>query len=114
MISARIFAPRARARFEIFQRENRRAFAREPFRCGRVEGPAFFRRRRLERIETDKDQLGERIVAAGEDALVAARADAFEGMPDRVRAGSAGIRDDLARGREAERFLRVHDRLLRR
>ena len=80
----------------------------------RSNGRHRLRRRRLERIESDKDQLGERVVAAGENALVAAGSDAIEGMPDRVRAGGAGIRDDLARCRDAERFLRVHHRLLRR
>ena len=35
-------------------------------------------------------------------------------MADRVRAGGAGVGDDLAGGGDAERFLRVHDGLLRR
>ena len=85
---------------EIFQREKRRAFAENHSGALAIERPAFFRRRGLERIEADENQLGERVVAAGQNALVAAGADAFEGMPDRVRAGGAGVRDHLAGARD--------------
>ena len=59
MISPRISAPRASRAFEVFQRENRRAFAEHQAGALAVERPAFLRRRGLERIEADEDQLGD-------------------------------------------------------
>ena len=42
---------------EIFQRKKRRAFAEHKAAARAVEGPALVRRRRLQRIEADKDQF---------------------------------------------------------
>ena len=77
-------------------------------------GPAAIWSGRLERIEPDKNQLGDRVVSARQDALVTAGTDALEGVPDRVGAGGAGVGDDLAGGGDPEGFLRVHDGLLGR
>ena len=98
---------------KIFERKNRHAFAENQTAALAIERPATFRRRRLERIEADKDQLGERVVAAGENTLIPAGPNAFKGVADCVRPRSARVRDDLAGRRDSKRLLRVHYRLLR-
>ena len=102
MISARISAPRAAAGVEIFERKDGRAFTEHQAAALAVKRPAFLRRRRLERIKSDKDQLGNGVVAAGEDAVVSAGADTFEGVADRVRSRGAGVGDHLAGSGNAE------------
>src|SRR4051794_28297762 len=52
--------------FEVLQRENRRAFAEHQTAALAVEGSAFLRRCRLQRIEADEDELRDSVVASGQ------------------------------------------------
>ncbi len=106
--------PRDFARSQIFERKNGCAFTQHHSGAISIKGPAFFGRGSLEGIEADEHELGKRVVAAGQHALVFARADAFECVADRIRAGGAGIGDDLAGRGNAKRFLRINRRFLRR
>ena len=101
-------------RIEVLQQEDRCAFTQNQAGAFTIEWPASFRRRGLERIEPDEDQLGEGVVAPREDPLIPAGSDALESMANRVRPGGAGVRNHLAGCREAESLLRVHHGLLRR
>ena len=67
----------------------------------------------MEGIESDKDEFRDRVVAARENPLVSTRANALEGMADRVRSGGAGIRNHLTGRSKAKCVLRVNDRFLR-
>src|SRR5205807_167102 len=87
---------------EIFQCEDRGAFSENHSGAISIKGAAFFWRRGLKRIEADKNQLRERVITAAQYALIASRANALEGMTDRVRACSAGVGNYLARPTNAE------------
>ena len=101
-------------RFEIFQGKDRRAFAENQASALAIEGPATFRCRRLQRIEADKHQFGDSVVAAGQDALITTGPYAVKSMTDRVRTGCTSVRDDLTWCADSEGFLRIHHWLLRR
>ena len=79
-----------------------------------IERAAFVRCGRLERIESDEYKFGDCVVAAGKDALMTTRSNAFKRMADGVGAGRARISDDLARRVNIELCQRVDDRFLRR
>src|SRR5438552_1643334 len=81
--------------FQVFKREYRRAFAENHSGTVAIERTTFFRCRCLQRIESDKDQFGDSVIAAREHSLIFSRTNAFECMPDGIRARSAGIGDDL-------------------
>src|SRR5207244_9903074 len=81
---------------EIFQGENRYAFAHNHARAISIERTAFFWRRRLKRIKPNEDQFRTCVIPAGQYAFVTAGSHALKRVTDRVRAGSAGIRNYLA------------------
>src|SRR5260370_29314268 len=87
---------------ERFQRQDGRAFPKRETVALRVERPALRGRKRLERIEAGEDQLAQRIVTAGEDALGLPGADERGGVPNGVGAGSAGVADDRERAAESK------------
>src|SRR4051812_17774113 len=82
---------------EILEREDRRSLGEYEPGAAAVEGAALLRRRSLQRIEADKDELRKRIVAARENTPISTRAYAFECVTDCVRAGGTRVRDHLAR-----------------
>jgi hypothetical protein len=94
-------------RLEVLQSEKRRAFTQNEAAPSLVERPALFRRGRLQGIETDKNELGQRVVAPGQNMLVAARANAFECMADRICPGGARVRNHLAGCEEIKSFVRI-------
>ena len=87
---------------EGFQRQNGRPFTQRQTVALSVERPALRGGKRLERIEAGEDQLAQRIVTAGEDALGKPGADQRGGVPNGVGAGSAGVADDRHRTAEAK------------
>ena len=99
---------------EIFQGKNRCAFAQNHARAMSIKRTAFFWRRRLKRIKPNEDQFRKRVIPAGQHAFVAAGSQALKRVTDRVRAGSAGIRNYLAWRGDFEGFLGIDHRLLRR
>ena len=56
----------------------------------------------MQRIKPGKNQLAERIVAASQNAFRPPAPQQFPGVPDGVRAGSAGVGDDGDRAAKAE------------
>src|SRR5881396_572805 len=69
---------------EIFQRKNGCAFPEDHSGAMPIKRAAFLRRRCLERIEPNKNQLRERVISAGQHALVAPRPHTLERMTNRV------------------------------
>ena len=55
---------------QIFQRENRRTFPENHSSAMPIKWSTFLWRRCLKRIEPDKNQLGERVISAGQHTLV--------------------------------------------
>src|SRR5206468_1754161 len=90
------------------------AFAQNHARAISIERTAFFWRRRLKRIKPNEDQFRKRVIPAGQHPFVAAGSHALKRVTDRVRAGSAGIRNYLAWRGDFEGFLGIDHRLLRR
>src|SRR5207247_6105594 len=111
---ARYFCENARASgargVEIFQSENRCAFAQNHARAISIERTAFFWRRRLKRIKPNEDQFRKCVIPAGQHPFVAARSHALKRVTDRARAGSAGIRDYLAWRGDLQWLLRYDSR----
>ena len=101
-------------RLEVLQGEKRRAFTKNKAAPSLIERPALFRRGRLQGIEADKNQLGKRVVAPGQNMLVAARANTFKGMADRICPGCACVCNHLAGCGEIESFMGIQRRFLGR
>src|SRR5437868_357893 len=94
---------------EFFQREQGRAFAQHHTGAVGIEGSTFFRRRRLQRIEANKHELGERVITASQNALVAAGANRVKSVTDCVCARGASIRDYLSWSVDAKSFHGIID-----
>src|ERR1022692_1008200 len=76
--------------------------------------PAFFGRRSLKRVETNKIQFRDCVVSTGQHSLITSRLNACKSVANRVRSGSTGVGNHLARRRNSESLLRVNHRFLRR
>src|SRR3954463_15446892 len=68
--------------FQTFQRQDSRAFSECQAVTPPVERATFCGRKSLERVETRKDQLAQRIVAAGEHFFSVTVADQGKSLPD--------------------------------
>src|SRR5438094_7892355 len=99
---------------EFFQREQGRAFTQHHAGAIGIEGSAFFRRRSLQRLEANKHVLGERVITASQNALVAAGANRVKSVTDCVCARGASIRDYLSWSVDAKSFHGINDLFLRR
>src|SRR3954464_15393409 len=91
--------------FQTFQRQDSRAFSECQAVTPPVERATFCGRKSLERVETRKDQLTERVITAGEDSFRVTVADERKSLADGVTAGGAGIGDDGRRSRKSKRPL---------
>src|SRR5688572_32270213 len=80
----------------------------------RIERAADCRRESLERIESRKDQVAERIITASERAFRAAGADQFEGVADRICPRSTGVRDNGERPFQIVSFGEIEQLALRK
>jgi len=100
-------------RIQGFNRQHRRTFAEGEAVAMRVERPASGGRERLQRIEPAENHLADGVVAAGKHALDVAAPNQIPRMPDGIRAGSAGVRDDGDRTGEAEGFADIERLALR-
>ena len=114
---ARNLAKNARAAprriIQSLQRQNGRAFAQRQSVALRVERTALSRRQRLQGIEPRENKLAQGVVAAGQHAFARAGAQQFPRVADGIRAGRAGVGDDVDRAVKAER-LGQHQRLVLR
>ena len=97
----------------LFQREQGCTFTENHAGAITVEWPAFFGGGGLQRIESNENQLGQRVIPAGQHAPVFSGAYQFKRVADRICAGGARVGNHLARYRNAERLLGIDHWFLR-
>ncbi len=89
-------------RFECFEGEHGRAFAKRKAVAPRIKGPAARRRQRLQGVEPGENQVTQGIVSTGQHPFGATLPYPLERLAHGVCSGGAGVGNDLGRSLKSE------------